>query len=176
MTFEVIRSETVYQGRVFAVRHDQVKLPDGKTTQLDIISHSGAVTLIPVDDEGRIWFVRQYRHAAGETLLELPAGTLEKGEPPAACAAREVREEIGMSAGKLQHLGEFFLAPGYSTEFMHIYLATELHPDPMQHDDDEFLTVEPIPIHQAYALALDGRIRDGKSLAALLLARPHLSD
>jgi ADP-ribose pyrophosphatase len=127
-----------------------------------------------MDAEGRILFVRQYRHATGKELLELPAGTLDVGELPENCALREIREETGFAAGKLIKLGEFFLAPGYSTEYMVVYLATELHPDPLPGDLDEFITLEPIPIDQAYNFALSGEIQDGKSLAALLLARPYI--
>jgi ADP-ribose pyrophosphatase len=94
------------------------------------------------------------------------------GELPENCALREIREETGFAAGKLIKLGEFYLAPGYSTEYMVVYLATELHPDPLPGDQDEFITLEPIPIDQAYNFALNGEIQDGKSLAALLLARP----
>ncbi len=117
MAFEVIRSDAKYRCRTFAVRQDVVRLPDGRTTQWDIVEHVGAVTILPLDGEGRILFVRQYRHACGENLLELPAGTLGIGEPPEVCAAREVREETGMTARRLEKLGEFFLAPGYSTEY-----------------------------------------------------------
>ncbi len=175
MTFDVIETETIYRGRVFALRHDRVRLPDGKTTTLDIVQHGGAVTLVPLDEQGHIWFVRQYRHAAGEMLLELPAGTLDENEKPDECAAREIREEIGVTARTLRHLGECFLAPGYSTEYMHFFLATDLRPETAQHDEDEFLEVVRITVDDAYAMALDGRIRDAKTLAGLLLAQPHLN-
>jgi ADP-ribose pyrophosphatase len=120
--------------------------------------------------------VRQYRHATKQELLELPAGTLEPGEEPEACARREAREEIGMAARLIQKIGEFFLAPGYSNEYMRVYLAIDLTPDPLKGDDDEFITVERIPLEQAYNLAESGEIRDGKTLAALLLAKPYLFD
>jgi ADP-ribose pyrophosphatase len=107
MTFETIRSEKKYRGKAFDVRQDQVRLPDGQTVSLDIIDHVGAVTLIPVDENGMIWFVRQYRHATGKLLLELPAGTLESGEQPEACALRELREETGVACKHLQKVGEF---------------------------------------------------------------------
>lgn len=174
MTFKTIRSKTIYQGRVFDVRQDQVELPDRRVTQLDIVDHKGAVTLIPVDEHNRIWFVRQYRHAAGETLLELPAGVMEENELPEQCAQREVREEIGMAAGKIQKIGEFFLAPGYSTEYMHVFLATGLRPSPLQGDIDEFLSIDQIPVQEAFKLVDTGHFRDAKTLAVLLLARPLL--
>ena len=94
MPFEIIHSEKIYQGRVFGVRCDRVSLPNGRSVELDIVEHPGAVTLVPVDDQGNLWFVRQYRHGGRVNLLELPAGSLEPGEPPEACALREVREEI----------------------------------------------------------------------------------
>jgi ADP-ribose pyrophosphatase len=174
MDFKTVSSEIVYQGRVFDVRRDQVRLQDGALAALDIVDHPGAITLLPLDDEDRLWLVRQYRHAAGIELLELPAGAMEAGEPPEACAYREVREEIGMSAGQLTKIGEFFLAPGYSTEYMYVYLATGLRPDPLEADEDEFLSVETFPVAEVYRLAAEGQIRDSKSLAALFLARPQL--
>lgn len=176
MAFEVLKSQTVYQGRAFNVRRDEVRLPGGRLAHLDIVDHPGAVTLIPVDDRGRILFVRQFRYAVQEDLLELPAGTLEPGEPPEACALREVREETGMSADQIRKLGEFFLAPGYSTEHMHIFLLTGLKPAPLQGDADEFISVEPLEIDQAYELAQRGIIRDAKSISALFLAQPFLEN
>lgn len=134
MAFEIIRSEKIYHGRVFNVRCDQVSLPNGKSVELDIVEHPGAVVLVPVDDQGNLWFVRQYRHAAQVELLELPAGSLEPDELPEACALREVREEIGMAAGHIEKIGDFYMAPGYSTEFLHIYLATDLRPAPLTAD------------------------------------------
>jgi ADP-ribose pyrophosphatase len=174
MTYETIQSEILLRGRVFNVRRDQVRLPNGEVVQLNIVEHVGAVTLVPVDEQGRIWFVRQYRHATRGLLLELPAGMVEVGESPEECAHREIREEIGMAAGQLSKIGEYFLAPGYSTEYMHVYLATNLHPAPLPGDIDEFLSVETIPIKEAFHLAESGQLRDAKSLACLLLARPFL--
>ena len=174
MTFETLKQETIYRGHAFNVRRDEVRLPNQRITHLDIIEHVGAVTILPVDDEGRILFVRQYRHATGRELLELPAGTLNAGEPPETCALREIREETGYAAGKMVKLGEFFLAPGYSTEYMVVYLATELKHDPLPGDQDEFISLQPIPIGQAYRMALSGEVMDGKSLAALLLAQAYL--
>lgn len=176
MSFEVLKSQTVYQGRAFKVRRDEVRLPGDRLAHLDIVDHPGAVTLIPVDDRGRILFVRQFRYAVQEELLELPAGTLEPGETPEACALREVREETGMSAEQLIKLGEFFLAPGYSSEHMHIYLLSGLKPEPLEGDADEFISVEPLGIDQAYDFARRGVIRDAKSISALFLAQPYLEN
>jgi 8-oxo-dGTP pyrophosphatase MutT (NUDIX family) len=174
MIIETLNQETIYRGHAFNLRRDEVRFPNQHTTHLDIIEHVGAVTILPIDADGRILFVRQYRHATGKELLELPAGTLNVGEPAELCAGREIREETGYAAGKLTRLGEFYLAPGYSTEYMYVYLATGLHRDPLPRDEDEFITLIPVPIEQAYHMALNGELQDGKSLAALLLARPHI--
>ena len=174
MPFQVIKSETLLQGRVFKIRRDTLKTPDGRETKLEIIEHGGSVVIVPINEHGEILFVRQYRHATEKELLELPAGTRDGNEPFEECAAREIREETGMQAGKLEKMGEFFLAPGYSTEFMAVYLATDLTPNPLKADDDEFLQVEKFPVKQALQLAEEGDVPDAKSLAALLLARPRL--
>ncbi|HSQ18448.1 MAG TPA: NUDIX hydrolase [Anaerolineales bacterium] len=174
MKYQTLQSEPVYQGKAFRVRRDQVRLPDDQLTRLDIVEHVGAVTILPLDADGRIWFVRQYRHAAAQELLELPAGTLEPGEPPEDCARREIREETGLAAGALHKLGEFFLAPGYSTEYMHVFLATDLHPDPLPSDQDEFLSVEAHLAGEVFEMISRGEIQDAKTLAALLLARAWL--
>lgn len=174
MPFEFLRSDTLLKGRAFLIRRDTLKTPDGHETKFDIIEHGGSVIIVPVDVAGNLLFVRQYRHAAGKDLLELPAGTLEEGEDPAICAAREIREETGFAADRIEKIGDFFLAPGYSTEFMHVYLAQELRYDPLEADADEFLSVETIPFAQAIQMAERGEMPDAKSLAALFLAKPHL--
>jgi len=175
MKFELIESESIFKGRAFDIRRDHVRLPDGRTTKLDIVNHIGSVVIVPVDEQGSLYFVRQYRHAAGQDMLELPAGTLEPGEDPFVCAQREVREETGMAADQIRDIGGFYLAPGYSTEFMRVYLATDLRQDPLEADEDEFLSVEKLPVEEAIALAESGGLPDAKSLAALLLAKPYLS-
>jgi len=176
MSNEILHSEFVYRGKAFSVRKDQVRLPNGHVARLDIVDHAPAVTLLPVDDRGQIWFIRQYRHATGGEILELPAGVVGKNENPEACARREVREEIGMSAASLELIGEFYLAPGYSTEYMYVYLATGLKPDPLPSDEDEFIRVERVAIATAYRWVDQGQIRDAKSLAALLLAQSRLGN
>lgn len=174
MSFKWIRSEILLQGRAFKIRRDYLKTPDGRETTLEIVDHGGSVVILPIDENNNLLFVRQYRHAAGGDLLELPAGTREEEEPFEECAAREVREETGMEAEKLQKVGEFYLAPGYSTEFMAVFLATGLKDNPLQADEDEFLQVERIPLKKAFEMAEHGEVPDAKSLAALLLAKPHL--
>jgi ADP-ribose pyrophosphatase len=176
MKFETIDSQSIFEGRAFNLRQDQVRLPDGADTVLDIVEHAGAVTILPVDTNGKVWFVRQYRHAAGSELLELPAGGLEPNEPPDVCADRETREEIGMGAKKYQKLGGFYLAPGYSTEFIHVFLATELFEAPLRGDSDEFLSIERIHLNDIPDMIKTGKINDGKTLAVFQLAKPYLSE
>ncbi len=175
-SFKLLKSEILMQGRAFTIRRDTLETPDHRETRFDIIEHIGSVVILPVDRDGNLLFVRQYRHAASVDLLELPAGTLDNAaEKPEQCAAREIREETGMAAGKLTKIGDFYLAPGYSTEFMHVFLATDLVHDPLEADDDEFLSLEPIPIAEAFRMAERSEIPDAKSLAALLLARSFLN-
>lgn len=174
LKFEIVKSEKTYQGRAFSIEKVHMRLPDHSVRPYDLVRHNDSVTIVPVDDQGNILFVRQYRIGAGDTLLELPAGVNEDGEPSLASAEREVREETGMGAKNLTWLGEYYLAPGYCNECMTAYLATGLFADRLEHDVDEFLEVVKIPIEQAYELAYQGKIRDSKSLAALLLARQYL--
>ena len=174
MPFELIKSEALFQGRAFKIRRDTMKTPDGRETKFDIVEHNGSVVILPIDDQGNLLFVRQYRHAASMDLLELPAGTREADEAYEVCAAREIREETGMEAGRLEKIGDFYLAPGYSTEFMAVFLATDLSHNPLRPDDDEFLQVEKIPLKQALQMAERGEVPDAKSLAALFLARSYL--
>jgi len=174
MNFRPLHRQEIYNSRVFDVEKVTMQLPDGKVRDYDLVKHAGAVTLVPVDSQGNILFVRQYRIGAEKELLELPAGVINDGEEAIATAAREVREETGMAAGKLVLIGNFYLAPGYSSEYMHVYLATELYGAPLQQDDDEFLHLEAVPIKKALQMAHDAQIHDGKTLAALLLAEPHL--
>lgn len=175
MSFEVTDREIVYRGAAFSVRRDQLRLPDGRLHWLDIVAHGEAVIIVPVDQEGRIWFVRQYRHPAGKIMLEVPAGMMEPGEDPQFSAQREMREEIGMGAEKLSKIGGFYLAPGYSSEYAHIFLAKGLYPDPLPGDQDEFLDLEKMDMEQAIMMAESGQMEDAKSIAALTLARPLLA-
>ena len=170
MAFEILSSKTIYSGRVFKLRTDRVALPDGGTADLDIVEHGGAVVIIPRMDDGRLAMIRQYRHAARTRLLEFPAGTVEPGEDPLACAQRELREETGFSARTLERIGGFFLAPGYSTEYLHIFYATGLEEAPLEKDSDEYLDVEPVSPDELSAAAAGGGLEDAKSLAALFLA------
>ncbi len=176
MSFQSIDEEMIYQGRVFSLVRVHFRLPNGKEPTFDLVKHHGAVTIVPVDIHGNIWFVRQFRIGAEQDLLELPAGLLEEGETPESSAAREIQEEIGMAPGKLTKLGEFYMVPGYSTEKLTAYLATELYGSSLPADEDELLEQVSFPVRVVYEMAHTGKITDGKTLAALLLAQPMLNE
>ncbi|HXH21135.1 MAG TPA: NUDIX hydrolase [Dehalococcoidia bacterium] len=166
----LVGSHDIYRGRVVNLRVDTIEVADGENVRREVVEHPGAVVLVPVDSEGRLLWVRQYRYAVDRELLELPAGTLERGEAPEACARREVAEETGFEAGSLEMLGSFFTAPGFCTEYMHAYAATGLTPARDAHaDDDEDIQVEPLTIEEALARIDEGAIVDAKSIAALFL-------
>jgi ADP-ribose pyrophosphatase len=175
MEYRVVRSEPVFRGKAFAVKVDEVERSDGTVQRIEVVDHPGAITLVPIDEAGRVLFVRQYRHSAARALLELPAGTLEPGEDPATCAARECREEVGMAPRRLTRLGGFFPAPGYSTEYIHLYLAQDLVPAPLPPDADEDLQVVPLTLQAVDQAVADGTLEDAKSLAGLELTRRHLT-
>lgn len=175
MTFKTLSSRLIYTGRVFKLRSDRVQFPDGSTTSLDVLEHGGAVVILPVAADGRLVMIRQYRHPTGKTLLEFPAGTLEPGEDPEACALRELREETGFAASRLERLGGIYLAPGYSTEYLHIYLASGLSRAPLPKDQDEWLEVETLSHAELLEQVRNGDLEDAKSLAGLYLAGERLS-
>ncbi|HWO72166.1 MAG TPA: NUDIX hydrolase [Dehalococcoidia bacterium] len=165
----LIGRQEIYTGRVIGLRVDEIEVKSGLNVRREVVDHPGAVVMLPIDAEGRILWVRQYRYAAGQELLELPAGTLERGEDPEACARRELAEETGFAARHWRHLGGFFSAPGFCTEYLHVYLATDLHPEAADGDDDEDITLEALTLEESLARIDAGGIVDAKSLAALLL-------
>lgn len=174
MAHQILSRETVYKAHAFNIEKLHVQLPDGRERDYDLVSHNDSVTIIPIDGEGNIWFVSQFRMGCECEMLELPAGVMHDGEEPELCAAREVREETGFAAGKLSHLGSVYLAPGYSSENNHIFLAENLSESPLDMDDDEFLQSQKIPAKKVYEMAETGQIWDSKTLAALLFARMRI--
>ena len=175
MPYELLNRILIYTGRIFKLATHEYRLPDGRTYKYDVIEHPGAVTVVPVDKDGNLIFVRQYRVGSESELLEFPAGVLEEDEDPLSCAARELREETGMAGDQLERLGDFYMVPGYSSEHMHIYLATGLYPAPLPQDRDEFLELVRLPLKRVLEMARGGQIHDGKTLAALLIAEQHLA-
>ena len=166
---EILSTECVYEGRVLKLRVDRVRAPGGQTVNWDVIEHPGSVSIVPIDADDQVLLVRQYRPAVAETLLEIPAGTLEPGESPEMSAHRELREEIGMRAEWLRAIGSYYLVPGYSSELMHAYVATDLSPAPLPQDEDEDIVVESIPFAELVVRVSRGELRDAKTVAAVLM-------
>jgi ADP-ribose pyrophosphatase len=165
------RTLTLYRGRVFELVRENITLPNGVTFDLEVIHHPGAAAVVPVMEDRTILLIRQYRHAAGGFIWEIPAGTLNPGEPPLECAKRELVEETGFSAGKFRKLGEITPVPGYSTERIHLFLATDLRPATQKLDKDELLDVHRVGIESAFERVMNGEIQDGKTICALFLAK-----
>ena len=167
----LLERRSIHEGRVVKLAIERVRLPNGNVAELEVIHHPGAAAAVPVDREGHVLLVRQYRHAAGGWLLEVPAGKLDPGESPETCAAREVEEETGHRPGRLVELGWIFTTPGFTDERIWLYLATDLTPAAQDLQHDEVLTVERMPLEEAARRAAQGEIRDAKSVCALLRAR-----
>ncbi len=171
-----VESKLVYEGRILDLRVDTVRLPSGRLTTREIAEHSDSVCIVPLDSEGNVLLVRQYRKSVESNLLEVPAGGIEENEAPEDAVLRELQEEVGYTAGKITRLAGFWVSPGWCTEFMHAYLATELSPARLDADFDENITVIQVPLAQTIDLISSGEIQDGKSVASLLLAMRHLED
>jgi ADP-ribose pyrophosphatase len=166
----VVSSRRIHEGRICALREDTVQLPNGKTALREIVEHAPVVAIVPIDDKGDVLLVHQFRLAADEALLEVPAGLVDEGEDLEAAAQRELQEEAGYRADSLRRLGGFFVSPGFCTEFIHIYLATGLTESPLDGDEDEDITIERMPLAEAARLVETGAIKDAKSVAGILLA------
>jgi len=169
-----VKTETIYSGRVVHLRVDEVDLSGGGRSKREIVVHRGAVAAVPLTDEGEVLMVRQWRHAAGRALLEVPAGTREEGERPEETLRRELVEEIGHSAGSIEHLADLYAAPGYSTEVIGLYLATELAAATGEPDADENIQVVRMPLAEALRRCREGQLRDLKTTAGLLLAAARI--
>ena len=172
-TPEFIDSKKVFTGRVFDVSVDTVREAD-RTYIREVVHHPGSAVILPAFDDGTIGLVRQYRHPAVKYLLELPAGTLNDQERPEIGAARELEEELGLVAGNLEKLSEFFVSPGFCEEKMWLYLATDLTETSQRLEDDELIEVVRLPIERALQMITDGEIEDAKTIIGLLLAAPRL--
>jgi ADP-ribose pyrophosphatase len=159
----------LYRGKKFAVERRKVKLPDGRTPVYDLVVHGGAAVVLAFPTPTEVLLVHQYRPAVGRRLWELPAGTIEEGEDPRPCAARELEEECGVRAGRLVKLCEYFPSPGVMTERMHLYAATHLKAGRQRLDEHESLKVHRVKLSRAYRWAASGKIEDGKTLVGLLV-------
>ena len=168
MKNRVLGTRRIYDGRIINLRVDDVELPDGSRTVREIIEHPGAAVIVPVDSDGNVYLVRQFRDAAARELLELPAGKLKPGEAPEACARREMLEELGLEAGSWTRLASFYSSPGFCDEILHCFLARELQPGSPAADREEFLEAVVRPLEPVELLLEE--VRDAKTVAGLLLA------
>jgi len=160
-------SQIIYTGSLIRLRKDLVEYPSGLKAR-EIVEHRGAAAVLPIDRDGRLILIHQERVAAGKELVEIPAGTLDEGEDPETCAARELREEVGMEAGALEPMLKFYLAPGYSTEKLHLYLATNLKRVRRSLEEDEKIVIKRVALEQALRMVRRGDIEDAKSICAIL--------
>jgi ADP-ribose pyrophosphatase len=170
---KIIDSTKVFSGRVFSVTVDTVREGD-VTYQREVVHHPGSAVIIPVFNDDTVALVKQYRHPAVRYLLEAPAGTLNDRESPDVGAARELEEELGLIAGRLEKLSEFFVSPGFCEEKMWVYLATDLTTATQRLEDDEILEVIRVPFSQALEMVTDGEIEDAKTIIGLMLAAPRI--
>lgn len=157
----------VYQGRTISLRCDTLAAPGHPHQKWDIVVHPGAVVIVPITQEGKVILVKQWRRAVGKILFELPAGTLEQGEPPTACAHREIREETGFMSRRMVPLGGFYSAPGFSTEYLHLFAAFDLESSPATPDDDEAIDLYTVSLKEAWDMIQTHEICDAKTIAGL---------
>jgi ADP-ribose pyrophosphatase len=170
---EILKSEEIYRGRIFNVTIDTIREEDQTYTR-EVVHHPGGAGVVAAFDDSTIALVRQYRHPTVRYVLELPAGRLNKGERPEICAARELEEEIGVVAGRVEKLTEFFTTPGFCEEKLWLYLATELMPTAQRLESDELLQIVRVPLERALEMIADGEIEDAKTIIGIMLAAPRL--
>jgi len=170
----VCRSKEIHRGRVFTLLQETVSLPNGVTAQLELIRHPGAAAVVPLLDDSTVIMIKQYRHAVGTAIWEIPAGTLCPDEEPLECAKRECAEETGYEPGALQKLAEIVPVPGYSDERIHMFLARDLRKAPRSLDEDEIIAVRPLALASALGMIRRGEIQDAKTIIGLMLAKASL--
>jgi ADP-ribose pyrophosphatase len=165
-----VKGEPAYRGRSIEVYEDEVLLPNGRRVTLDVVRHPGAAAVVPFVSDGEVLLIHQFRHAAGGTIFEVPAGKLDAGEDPALCAARELEEEAGQRAGRIERLGEIWTTPGFTDERIHLFAAFDLEPIPQRLEADEVIEVVRVPLARALEMIWRGELRDAKSALALMHA------
>ncbi len=167
---KTIKSDVIYEGPIFTITHDTAELENGRTAVRDVLLHHGGVCVIPVNDNGEIYLVKQFRYPFRRVTVEVPAGKLEKGESHAECGKRELLEETGFTCREYTYLGEMLPTPAYNSEITHIYLARGLEFSKQSPDEDEFLDVVTMPLAKAVEMVMNGEITDGKTQVAVLKA------
>ena len=172
---ETIERETIFEGKVVRLYLDKVLLPTGKEAEREVVLHWGAVGMVALDDEEKVFLVRQYRHPTGKELIEIPAGKLSPGEEPLDCAQRELMEEIGYSAEEWRELTSFYTSPGFSDEMLHLYLARDLKEGVADPEEDEFLEILHLPLQEALAMVARGEIQDSKTIVGLALCHMYIN-
>ena len=170
LTEKFLETKMVFNGDLLKVYCDKVELPNGKNASREFIKHPGAVAVVPITEDGKIVLVRQYRYPIGKSMLEVPAGKLDKGEHPDECALRELEEETGYVAHHIEKMNSIYTTPGFADEVIHLYKADHLKLSKQCLDEDEFLDVEVYTKEEVKAMIVDGTINDAKSMLALLLA------
>jgi len=170
---KTLSSETIYDGRAVKLRIDTVEMSNGRQTTREIVEHSDCVAIVAIDEEDNVLLVSQFRKAAESELLEIPAGGIEPGEDPVTAVNREMQEETGYYPHKLKSLGGFYSAPGYCTEYLHLYLATDLVASQLFAEDTDEISLVRVPLSNISELIASGSIRDSKSLAGLHLLQQH---
>ncbi|MCI5705134.1 MAG: NUDIX hydrolase [Pseudoflavonifractor sp.] len=175
LTEETVDSRVLYRGKIITVRKDTARLEDGKTAGREVVEHPGGVCILPLESDGSVLTVRQFRYPFGRVVEELPAGKLDGPEDPRAAAERELSEEVGAKAGELIDLGELVMSPGFCTEVLHMYLARGLAYGEQHLDEDEFLTVERAPFSALVERVMAGEITDAKTVAVVLKTKEYLS-
>ena len=172
---KIVKNEVVFTGQRVTIRHDQIQIAPGEVVHREIVGSHDSVAIVALDQNEDILLVRQFRFPVSTSLLEIPAGTIEPGEAPLQCAERELREETGYAAGEMIPIGDFWTTPGFCTERMYVFLATQLREDPLPADPDEFIQLERMPFDEALREASTGGFHDAKTIASLFLAKKRLA-
>jgi len=176
MKEKLLSSKLAYKGKIFNIHQDKVETPSGYITYRDILVHQGAATAVPLTENNEVILVKQYRHATGDILLEIPAGGLEPNEDPKDCIIRELQEEIGLKPNYVEHLYSIFLAPGYSSEYLHVYFAKDFEESKLPEDTDENLEIVKIKLEDLVKMIVNGEIKDAKTIAAVLTVYAKISN
>jgi len=177
MTFEekTMKSERIYEGKIINLRIDTVELPDKKYSKREIVEHPGAVGIIPITEDGYMILVKQYRKSVEKFLLEIPAGKIEINEEPKETGIRELAEETGYKANKMEYVCEFYTSPGFSNEKIYLFLATDLEEGEVKPESDEYINVEKYKVEDLIDMVIRGEINDGKTIVAILYAQKYIN-